>query len=335
MSLQVIKPGFHTTVQDLGRIGYQHDGIAVSGAMDPYACRIANMIVGNDERCAVLEMTLIGATLQIQADCWLAICGGDMRPLIDGQAVPMWRPVWVKEGRVLTFQYAHKGCRTYVAVAGGLDVPAVMESRSTYVRGQFGGIEGRPLQAGDVIPIKEHHLPLKPHLSAQQSFYAPSWSVSRFIGPHYSGRPVVRVIQGHEFDYFAPQSQRDFLFRSYTVSRRADRMGYHLSGVKLQASEQATEMVSTAVTMGTIQVPPSGEPIILMADRQTIGGYPRIAQVITVDLPLLAQLKPIDRLHFVEVTHRQAEQLFQRQERHLQILQSALQLRWAEDWEAE
>lgn len=340
MSLQILKPGLHTTVQDLGRVGYQQFGIVVSGAMDQFAMRIANLLVGNDERESGLEMTLIGPTLKWQSSRWIALCGGNMQADIDGVAVPMWRPVFVEKGSVLRMQYAKSGCRAYLAVAGGIDVLQLMGSGSTYTRGQFGGLAGRALQKGDILAIKDrgqdqvtnqvrNQVQVFNRLEHKaQPFYAPRWFASRYFSPFYNSEPVIRVMRGTEYDYFSAQSQHAFFHKSFTLSHRSDRMGYYLTGEPLQLKpEHQGDMISTAVTFGTIQVPPSGEPIILMADRQTTGGYPRIAYVASVDLPLLAQLKPEDRVQFIEVSHRQAEQLYIEREREMNMMKVAIKLK--------
>lgn len=326
MSLQIIQPGLHTTVQDLGRRGFQQFGIVVSGAMDQFALRVANILVGNDDHAAGLEMTLLGPTLKWQSSRWIALCGGDMQAEIDGVAVPMWRPVFVKKGSVLNMRYAKRGCRTYLAVRGGIDVPQLMGSGSTYTRGQFGGHAGRVLQKGDTLTLQPSDAEF-PQDHARP-FYMPPWSVSRYYPPFYRKEPVVRIILGTEFERFTPQSQHDLLHETFTISSRSDRMGFHLKGKPLHLNaEHKADMISTAVTFGTVQVPPSGDPIILMADRQTTGGYPRIAYVASADLPLLAQLKPADRIQFTAVSHREAERLYLERENDMNMLKVAVELK--------
>lgn len=333
MSLQVMRPGLQTTVQDIGRAGYQQFGIVVSGAMDQFALRVANILVGNDEGTPGLEMTMLGPTLKWQSSRWIALCGGDLQAKIDGVAVPLWRPVFVRQGSVLTMQYAKHGCRAYLAVAGGIDVPPLMGSGSTYTRGQFGGLAGRALQQGDTVAFKSSSTTTdlgRPHGEAEP-FYTPSWFTSRYFPPFYSNEPVVRIMLGTEFERFTRQSQHALFHNKFIMSHRSDRMGFYLSGHPLRLKKECKgDMLSSAVTFGTIQVPPAGDPIILMADRQTTGGYPRIGYVATVDLPLLAQLKPTDRVQFIEVSQREAEQLYLQREHDLSMMKAAIQLKRSE-----
>lgn len=328
MGVKVIKPGFLTTVQDLGRVGYQKYGVVVSGAMDSFALRAANILVGNDDNTPGLEITMIGPSLRFQKDAWISICGGDLSAKIDGITVPLWRPIFVKENSLLTFQGPINGCRAYLAVAGGFEVNRVMESSSTYIRGAIGGIKGRALSENDILTIGHSSDKFNIHLGSEP-FYAASWSVSRDIFPQYDNNPVIRIMRGREFELFTEKSQTDLVASGFVVSPQSDRMGYRLSGPTLQLREPY-EMISEAVTAGTIQVPPDGDPILLMADRQTTGGYPRIAQVATVDLPILAQVKPNEKIQFVEITHNQAEKLYLQREHDLQALKLGIRLKQKE-----
>jgi len=313
MSIEVISPGLSTTVQDLGRYGYQQYGVSVGGAMDEWALQMANLLVGNSYEEAVLEVTLVGPTLLFHSDMLIAVCGGDFSPTINQNPVLSNRPVWVKSGSVLQFGHARKGCRAYLAVAGGWDVPVVMGSRSTNVRGGFGGFAGRMLKAGDQLS----HYPGRPfgRFLAQQlgkkagtaPFAAAKWFISaeRFRVDS-KAEAVVRVIRGEQFDDFSAASQQSFFEQSFRVSPQSDRMGYRLTGPMLTLASPR-ELISAAVTAGTIQVPPNGQPIILMADRQTIGGYPKIGYVARVDVGLVAQLRPGEAIRFVEISLRDAQ----------------------------
>lgn len=328
MSAKVIKPGLLTTVQDLGRFGYQKYGVVVSGAMDPFALRTANLLVGNDDRTSCLEITIMGLSLKWQEDAWIAICGGDLSAEIDGTAVPLWCPVYIRRDSLLTFRAPVEGCRAYLAVAGGIEVKRVMESGSTYIRGKIGGIEGRALIENDILtfghPSVKLDAPKK--LKSHESFSTASWAVSREMFPRYGNNPIVRIMRGREFDLFNEKSQTDLLEYDFNMSPQSDRMGFRLNGPSLQL-EAPHEMISEAVTAGTIQVPPDGDPIILMADRQTTGGYPRIAQVATVDIPILAQVKPNESIRFVEISHNQAEELYLQREYDLQALGVGIRLK--------
>ncbi|BCJ86234.1 5-oxoprolinase subunit C family protein [Effusibacillus dendaii] len=326
MSIQVIRPGLLTTVQDLGRLGQQKHGVIVSGAMDPFALRIANLLVGNDEREAALEITLMGPTIRFQKDCVIAICGGNLSPKIDGQPIPDWRPVWVKQGSLLQFGSPQTGCRAYLAVAGGFDVPVVMGSRSTYLRAGIGGFYGRALREGDVLPIGCRSMWEAAEWREREGRFFAGWFVDTRIRPKYGKNPTVRVMRGGEFDWFAKDIQQQFFAASFQVTPQSDRMGYRLSGPQLALSEPK-ELISEAVAAGTVQVPAEGNPIILLADRQTTGGYPKIAQVATVDLPILAQVTPGERIRFEEISLSQAQELYRLREREIGILRQGIKFR--------
>lgn len=297
---EVLQPGLWTTIQDLGRPGWQQYGIPVAGAMDAYAFRLANRLLGNGDNAAALELTLLGPTLRFLQDTVLALTGGDLAPRINGRAAPLWETIAVRAGDHLTFDGVNSGCRAYLAVAGGFDVPVLLGSRSTYVRGSLGGLEGRPLQAGDILSAGE------PRQQAAAGIRVPD----RLI-PHYREEFEVRVILGPEQDYFTPGSIREFLTASYMVTQEADRMGCRLAGPRLYHTGGA-DIISGGLPLGTVQVPGHGQPIIMLADRQTTGGYARIATVISADLPRLAQAKPGDRLRFVPVSVTEAQAILRR-----------------------
>ena len=329
MSLSIIRPGLLTTVQDLGRPGYQHLGVVVSGAMDTLALRVANLLVGNNEDAAGLEITLLGPTLRFETDHLLALTGANLSPTLDGQPAPMHRPIAVRAGTVLAFGAARAGCRTYLAVAGGLAVPLVLGSRATYLRAALGGWHGRALQAGDNLPVFEPTaMGRRLRQAVAPASLAASWASARWtpgpaLCPHPHPQPLIRAVRGPEYGQFAEASQQAFWREPFTITPAADRMGYRLSGPAL---ERATtpELLSSAVTFGTVQVPPSGQPIALLADAQTTGGYPRLAQVITADFPALAQARPGQQLRFQEVSLAEAQALYLAQERRLWAFQKAL-----------
>lgn len=331
MSLTVIRPGLLSSLQDLGRYGYQKHGVVVSGAMDSLAHRLANILVGNKEKEATMEITMIGPLLEFGSDALISLCGGDLSPAIEGVPVPMFRPVWVKKGARLTFGSCTRGCRTYLAVAGGFDIPLVMGSKSTYIRGGLGGYQGRSLKAGDVLPVgirsevSNRLIKLLSVRGDERSFSSSSWEVSIDLISLYRENPMVRVIRGNEFEWFTGESRKQFFQDPFLVSPQSDRMGYRLKGPKLGLTEPR-ELISGAVAFGTIQVPKEGQPIVLLADRQTTGGYPRIAQVISVDLPLLAQAKPGDRIQFMEVSHSEAEAWYLDREKELRQLKRGISL---------
>jgi antagonist of KipI len=325
MGLSVIKSGLLTTVQDLGRTGYQRYGIAVGGAVDGFAARVANMLVGNPDDAALLELALIGPELRFDQETLVAWCGGDFDARLNGQPLPRERPVRVPAGGLVSFGPARQGAMAWLAVAGGLDVPLLLRSRSTYRRAKFGGKEGRGLIPGDQFELLPPSPRAKELLTALQRAdrVAPSWCVK----PAALGRPgdagVLRFVRGPEWGWFAPAIQRLFVSAEYTVTKDADRMGLRLEGPPLTLPAPR-ELISSAVNTGVVQVPPSGLPIILSAARQTVGGYPRIAAVAAVDFPVIAQLKPGDRLRFQEIPLVRAHELYIGRERDLNRVRTGL-----------
>lgn len=332
MSMKVVRPGLLTSIQDLGRYGFQKHGVIVSGAMDAYSLRIANLLVGNEEGEAGLEMTLMGPSLILEQDTLLAITGGDLSPTLDEAPVPMWRPVYAKRGSVLQFGACKTGCRAYLAVAGGYNIPEVMGSKSTYLRAGIGGFQGRALKEGDILEFRdpgEQSARVMQELAARGGngqAASTSWYTGRGHIRQASGHVTVRVMRGSQFDRFDAESRKQFLGEPFQVTPQSDRMGYRLSGPTLKL-EEPLEMISEAVTLGTVQVPPDGNPIILLADRQTAGGYPRIAQVAAVDIPVIAQMKPGQKLAFQEITLEEAEQLYIAREKDIQSLKIGINLK--------
>lgn len=333
MSMTVLRPGLLSSIQDLGRYGFQKYGVIVSGALDSYALRVANILVGNEEGQGALEMTLMGPTLRLEQDMLLAITGGDMAPAINGAAVPMWRPVYVKQGSVLAFRGSKPGCRSYLAVAGGYDIPVVMGSKSTYLRAGIGGFHGRALQQDDVLAgqnsLSEQADRLSKQLAAKlqgHAFAATAWYAAKEHIPQIAQPISVRVTCGSQYEHFTAASKAQFFGQPFQVTTQSDRMGYRLSGPVLTLSEPL-EMISEAVALGTIQVPPDGNPIVLLADRQTAGGYPKIAQVAAVDVALIAQTRPGAQIKFQEISLKEAEQLYLEREGYLQQLKQAIALR--------
>ena len=333
MSLSILRPGLLTTVQDLGRPGYQHAGLVVSGALDALALRVANLLVGNAETSAGLEITLLGPHLRFEADTLLALTGADLSATLNGRPVGRYRPVWAGAGAELAFGAPVAGSRAYLAVAGGLALPPVLGSRATYLRGHLGGLHGRALLAGDHLPVGAASA------AGQQLSYflrarhpAAGWAqVGWTAGPALAGLPpgpIIRAMPGPEYEQFAAASQRAFWEQEFVVSAQADRMGYRLHGPALHRLE-AAELLSSAVTLGTVQVPAGGQAIVLLADRQTTGGYPRLAQVITADFPVLAQLRPGQGFRFREVGLAEAQAQYLAQESRIQALQRGLALKLA------
>ena len=306
--MQVDQPGMFTLVQDLGRYGWQRFGVPANGAMDERAHRIANALVGNDHDAATLECTLTGPTLRFTRNTLIAVAGADMVVTADGKRVPLNRAVMLRRGVVLAFGERRHGARAYLAVRGGIDAEVVMGSRSTFVRGAYGGMDGRALRRGDRLPVatpQEAPLALDRMLVQSGLPFIEARAVD--LPPQPDAQQPIRFMRGPQWRSFTLAARHAFAHEPFTISSQSDRMGYRLDGPGL-ALKQPLEMISEACDVGTVQVPPSGHPIVLMADRQSAGGYPKIAYVISTDLPLLAQAMPGDSLRFTPVTLRQAEQ---------------------------
>lgn len=308
MSITVLNPGLLTTVQDLGRMGYQQFGVSVSGVMDPRAAAIGNILVGNPQGEAVLECTLMGPQLKFETDEVIAVTGGDLSPTLDGQPVPNYAALAVKAGQTLRFGAPKAGCRAYIAFAGGLDIPLVMGSRSTYMKAAIGGFEGRKLQKGDALGLRA---PVAGYANLHQ----------RAIAPEFVPRPVytLRVVLGPQDDAFTPEGVATFLGSEYTVTNEFDRMGCRMDGPAIQ-HKNGGDIISDGIAFGAIQVPGSGKPILMGADRQTTGGYTKIATVISADFRLLAQLKSGDKVRFEAVSVQAAQQALHFQRGALALL---------------
>jgi len=292
---EVLKPGLLTTIQDLGRYGYQKYGISVSGAMDLYSMKMANVLVGNDLNEGVLEVTMIGPTLKCLHDSVIAICGGDLSPQVNGSSAPIWKSFLIKKGDTLSFQVPKNGARAYISVSGGFEVPTELGSKSTDLKAKMGGLNGRELQRGDVLKgtgiVLKKNIGRSPHPN---------------LLPQFKNHVKVRVILGPHQNMFTERGLKTFLSSTYTVTPQSNRMGYRLSGPSIE-HEKSADIISDAVPFGGIQVPKSGEPIILMADRQTTGGYTRIGTIISVDLSKVAQLKPGDTIQFDTISINEAQ----------------------------
>jgi antagonist of KipI len=318
-----------TTVQDLGRTGHQRFGVPVSGVMDSWALRVANMMVGNEPGDAALETTLLGPTITVDEETLIAIAGAELGAFVGDVRVPLTHPVWLPPGATLTFRGGPQGCRAIIAVAGGIDVPPVLGSRSTYVRAAVGGIEGRALRKGDELrtdrPSAWARRIMKFLARADGTVGIASWGSGPSIRPRYSQEPMVRLIAGTHTDSLTMASRERLFSESFRVSPQSDRMGYRLEDVELALSEPL-ELLSEGTTFGTIQLPPGGSPIVLMADAQTTGGYPRIGEVATVDLPLLAQLRPGDRVRFRPCSLSDAQAAYLARELELAQTRRALTL---------
>jgi len=308
MGLIIKKPGILTTIQDLGRTGAQKFGLNPAGVMDRAAARTLNVLLGNAESDAVLEMHFPACVIEFETDVMIAIGGADFGAQLNGEPLRNWSSMLAEKGATLSFAKRSSGNRAYVAVSGGLNVPEWRGSRSTNLVAGLGGMDGRKLSAGDVIQCEE-----------SPGYADRIFTVGHSLIPRYSRFPTVRIVTGSEFEYLSDESERTFLSEGFTLTNDCNRMGYRLSG-KLIHLLHPLDMVSTAVSFGTIQLLPDGQLIILMADHQTSGGYPRIGSVISADLPLVAQCGPGDGVSFQMVTIDEAERLALRFETELSFL---------------
>ncbi|MBT2558377.1 biotin-dependent carboxyltransferase family protein [Hymenobacter sp. ISL-91] len=333
MSLHVLRPGLLTTIQDAGRPGYRQAGISVGGPLDARALRVANALVGNEPGAAALEITLLGPTLRFTADHLLALTGADLSAILDGQPLPLNRAVAVRAGTELAFGRPRAGCRAYLAVAGGMAVPAVLGSRATYLAAGIGGLAGRALQADDVLAVAEPSpaaVQLRRQLLGRSpglAWVAAPWFPAPALTPRPEPTPVLRALRGPEYEQFTAASQQAFWKEEFQVTPASNRMGSRLEGPALLRSAQAPELLSAAVAFGTVQVPAGGQPIVLLADHQTTGGYPRLALVAAADWPRLAQVPPGGSLRFQEIGLPEAQQLYLAQEQQLRQLERAVALR--------
>ena len=284
--LRVEDPGMFATIQDLGRPGRRAAGVPPGGGLDRFALSAANLLVGNAEGAACLECALSGPTILTLRSCLIAITGADFGATMNGRPMPPWTSVFVSEGERLAFRGRRWGGRLYIAVRGGFAANRWLGSASTYLLVRKGGVHGRALKAGDELAVAGP--PLHPGVAGRE--------LAEPLRPLYSAEPELSAIEGPQVRTLTPASRRALFGQRWTVSRDADRMGYRLEGPPLEI--KAMELVSFGLAMGCVQVPPSGEPILLMADHQTAGGYPVVAGVARCDLPLAAQLLPGEHLRF-------------------------------------
>ena len=305
MGIRVLKGGMMTTVQDLGRNGYQSQGFSVAGVMDVRSFKIANLLLDNPENEAVLEFTLIGPTLEFTSATIIAITGGDFQPTINGEPAPMYTAIYMNKGDILKFGSARTGSRGYIAFSSYLDIPVVMGSRCTNMKSKIGGFKGRKLQAGDYMNfrIKRRYLP---------------FFLSRKLEPENfdQDNTTLRVVMGPQDSKFSKQGIETFLSSEYTVTSEFDRMGCRLDGAYIAAKE-SSDIISDGIAFGSIQVPAHGKPIILLADRQTTGGYAKIATVASVDIPKIVQRKTDHKIRFQAITVQEAQDLYLKEQKEL------------------
>lgn len=294
-SIKLLSSGLCTTIQDIGRIGFQQYGIPVSGVMDEFAFTVANYLVDSDKNNAVLEIPYLGPKIEFDCDISIAITGANLSPKINNLDIAMWRKLDIKKGDILSFGTVKNGARAYIAFAGEIDVPFVNGSKSTLLKSKLGGFEGRQLKLGDIISIKNPRILNKRRILE-----------SKYI-PTYSNFEEIKIVLGPQDEYFTEKGISTFLNSEYEITKDFDRMGMRLSGEIIEHKDKA-DIISDAAVFGSIQVPGNGQPIILLADRQTTGGYTKIATVIKSDLSKLAQMSPNYKIKFKKLSIEEAQE---------------------------
>jgi len=335
MSVTVLAPGLLTCVQDSGRSGHAASGVGSAGAMDCVALRLANALVGNVDNAACLEMTLRGPRLRFETDSLIAVTGAEFDLRCGGASMPMWRPVLIRAGGEVDCGGARRGARAYLAVAGGIDVPPLLGSRSTDINAAIGPCSGRALGADDVLTVGAGAvaglppaLPVRLHGptggdAAQPSATTTKWSIDPAPWFDADGPVPVALVRGAHFELLDTTSRAALFAAEFRVGSQSNRVGYRLDGPNL-ALNAPLELISEGVTPGTMQLPPDGNPIVLMAEAPTTGGYPRIAHVASVDLGRLAQRRPGDRVRFAEISLAEAQSRYLVRNRALATLGRAI-----------
>jgi biotin-dependent carboxylase-like uncharacterized protein len=310
---RVLSQGLFTTIQDIGRFGYESQGVPTSGAMDEFALRIANILVGNDENAPCLEITLMGPTLEVLSDVMIAVTGAEIQPLVNGFPRPCWSSFPVQKGDIVSFGPIKSGFRAYLAVAGGFKGNLIMNSVSTYTRGKLGGIKGRRIEKDDIL------------ISGVSQSGLDARKVRDEYIPSYSSEEEIRIILGPQDDYFDEEAIKVFLSSTYVITKDSDRMGYRLEGPEIKAKERH-DIITDGLLPGAIQIPGNGKPIIILKDAQTTGGYTKIATVISVDLSKLAQLKPGDKVRFRAVDLFEAHKILVETENKIKEIKETLKV---------
>ncbi len=322
MSLYIHKSGILDTIQDAGRYGYQHLGINPGGVMDAMAMQVANILVGNSIEEAVLEMHFPAAEIVFEDNVLIALSGADLSASIDGTEVPILHPVWIRKGTTLRFGKQREGARIYLAIQGGYQANQWLHSYSTHLKVKAGGFEGRALQKNDRLFFKVNHDSFIP---AGKNFLILPWQAN--VSELYTNN-TFQFVRGAEYEWLTIPSKQQLEKNSFLISRQSDRMGYRLEGEILHATGK--ELISTAVTRGTIQLLPDGQLIILMADHQTTGGYPRVGHLISADMPSLAQMNSGQSFTLQQATIEMAETKWMQQQSNLRQLQNACNFRLQE-----
>ncbi len=305
-ALHILSPGFLTTIQDAGRFGFATLGVSPAGAADMIALRLGNRLVDNEENTGALEMTLVGGTFAFECDNLIALTGADCEPALDDASVPMWASMFVRAGQTLQCRATKNGARSYLCVHGGFKIPPVMNSVATHLQSGIGGKEGRALKKGEALEIA--------------SATVPQNAVARRINPealrYLREKNTLRVTRGPQADFFSSETLQTFYSKPYRVTESSNRVGLRLQGEPLTRNTSA-EMITEGVSLGAIQVPGDGQPIILFVEHPTTGGYPKIANVISADLPRVGQLRPREEVYFAWVRFEEAVKLYRKQEEFL------------------
>jgi len=309
--IEIISGGVQSLIQDLGRVSFQKMGMPVTGVMDNYAARCANILVDNPENAALIESALLGPEIKFLDRNLIAITGANMLAEINGVKIKNWKSYLVNSGDILKLHYAAVGMRSYIAFSGGIDVPLLMGSYSTYLKGSIGGFNGRALKSGDMLSTHgctEHRI---------KEMYA------GYI-PAYSNQICLRAVPGPHTDFFSADGYELFFAQTYTVDARSDRMGIFLQGSPIDFKNETADILSSAILMGSIQVTNDATPVILMADCQTTGGYAQIATVISADLPKIAQAKAGDKISFKSISVHEAQNIYKEYEQKIITIKAQL-----------
>ena len=320
MSISIIKPGLLGTIQDLGRYGYGSLGINCGGAMDRYAAQVANMLVGNNVHEAVMEIHFPGPQVLFEQNALISITGGNFTPTLNDEPLPLWQPLVIRKNTILHFPKLQQGARCYIAIHGGFCIEEWLGSYSTNLKAGAGGYHGRQFEKGDELAAKENTIYFGGMMKEGKDVVALNWRAD--IANAYQYPHEILFIEGNEFANLTEASANEFMQNNFIIHPFSDRMGYRLKGPEIHF-ENKTELVSTGVSFGTIQLLADGQLIILMADHQTTGGYPRLGHVISAHLPKLSQLRPSDCVQFKKTSVDKAEALFFAQQKELAILQTA------------
>jgi antagonist of KipI len=325
MRVNILRAGPQTSVQDLGRIGHRAIGVGPSGALDPFAARVANVLVGNEESAALIEIALGNFRMSFADQRLIAWCGGNFEVRVADIAVPAGHVCLVRADEELVVRSVKFGCRLWLAISGGIDVPLVLGSRSTDLRAAFGGFSGRALRDGDELALGQLSAASRKPMESLRHSRISSWSAPKNWSSTAFQYLRLRFIRGTDWNLFAESAHDAFTTGKFIVTNEADRMGVRLEGPELMRHDM-NDLLSEAVAPGTMQVPPSGKPILLLGDCQTIGGYPKIAHVTTIDLTAAAQLRPGDEVRFRETSVAEAHSLLRERERDFTLFKTGLSL---------